>query len=53
VQVLSLKKSSPLAEVIETVGETVLPQVVDAVKSQGKAKQEEKKPSTGKTGVGE
>ncbi len=53
VQVLSLKKSSPVAEVIETIGETVLPQVMDAVKSQGKAKQEEKKPATGKTGTEE
>lgn len=53
VQVLSLKKSGPLAEVIEMIGETVLPQVVDAVKSQGKAKQEEKKPATGKTGTEE
>ena len=53
VQVLSLKKSSPVAEVIETIGETVLPQVVDAVKNRGKAKQEEKKPATGKTRAGE
>ncbi len=36
VQVLSLKKSSQVSEIISTVGEAVLPQIVGAIKGRGK-----------------
>ncbi len=49
VQVLSLKKSSGISEIITTVGDRVLPQVIGAVKSYGrKGKEDEKKEAEGK-----
>ncbi|NYT05804.1 MAG: sporulation protein [Methanomicrobiales archaeon] len=44
VQVLSLKKTNPVSEIIGTLGETVIPQVADVVKStvgREKAKKEQ------------
>jgi uncharacterized spore protein YtfJ len=42
VQVLSLKKTSQVSEIISTVGEAVLPQIVGAIKTRGGKKEEGK-----------
>lgn len=41
VQVLSFKKTSQVSEIISTVGEAVLPQIVGAIKTRGGKKKEE------------
>jgi len=51
VQVLSLKKASGISEIITTVGDRVLPQIIGAVKSYGSEKKEESEKEAEDTGA--